>query len=98
MRREIKDILGLLIITLPLCAGLFFYWPHSPMYKDIIADQRLAAQTYLTRTYYDADSAYNREAMIKYYGFTDDEINPSKILRQLPESPCNQNLDGVNNR
>jgi len=92
MRKEVKDVLHLLLMLMPIFIGLVLFWFYSPMYADVKARERLAAQEYLSRTYFYPD-VVGREWLIEKYNFTDNEINPSKILHQfINETNCNQNL------
>ena len=84
MKKELKDVLQLLAMVLPLFAVMMLGWFVSPMYADVKAQQRLNVQGYLNKTYYFSPDPYiDRAGMIEYYGITDEEINTEKILRNF---------------
>ena len=103
MNKEIKDVLQLLAMVLPLFAFMVLGWFVSPMYADVKAQQRLAVQGYLNKTYYfPPDPNLDRAMMIEYFKITDEEINTEKILRNFAtitsvnnsKALYNQNLGG----
>ena len=84
MNKELKDVLQLLAMVLPLFAFMVLGWFVSPMYADVKAQQRFDVQGYLNKTYYfPADPTINRAGMIEYFKITDEEINTEKILRNF---------------
>lgn len=91
MKKEIKNTLQLLLLVLPLFGILVFGWLHSPMYADAIEKDRLAAQIYLTKTYYFHSPYFDeeRQAMMEHYGFTEEDIMPQR------ETHYNQNPSGL---
>jgi len=90
MNKEIKDALQLLAMILPVFALVIIGWCHSPMYVDIKAEGRFNARNYLIESYFFPNPLFDREAMIEDYGFTDDEINPEKVLRRFIEVQRNE--------
>lgn len=82
MNKQIKDILGMLLIVVPFMAGIVIWWQYSPMYHNIINSQRQAVQNYLIRTYYYSSPYYDKKALMNHYGFTDEDINPVKLLNR----------------
>ena len=92
MNKELKDVLQLLAMVLPLFAFMMLGWFLSPMYADVKAQQRLNVQGYLNKTYYFSPDPYiDRARMIEYFKITDAEINTEKILRNFAV------ITGVNN-
>jgi len=84
MNKELKDVLQLLAMVLPLFAFMMWGWFLSPMYTDVKVQQRLNVQGYLNETYYFTPDPYiDRAGMMEYYRITDEEINTEKILRNL---------------
>lgn len=72
MKKEVKDILQLLLLVLPLFGIMVFGWFHSPMYADAIEQNRVRAQIYLAKTYY--YSSYveeQRQMLMDHYGLTE---------------------------
>lgn len=96
MRKEVKDILQLLLLILPMFGITVFGWLHSPMYADVIEKDRLAAQIYLVKTYFFRSYFIDeeRQAMMEHYGFTEEDIHPTKIFKKWEESRYNRNLGG----
>lgn len=93
-----KDILGLLAIVLPACFIIFAVWLNSPMYEEVLREQRLAAQLYLVGTYsYDLTTRqpFLRENLIEHYGFKDEEINSGKIMERFIETQDTANKTEV---
>lgn len=82
IRSKLKELSGLMIIVIPVFALLYFSWHFTPMYRETITSQRIAAQSYLLNTYNDNAWAVDREALIKKYGFAEDEINPLLFIRK----------------
>lgn len=82
MSKEIKDVLQLLAFTVPLFAGLFVYWFHSPMYRESWELNRARAVAYLSAAYYyPADFVpEDRDKMMKYYKITEAEIHPQELF------------------
>ena len=96
MNKEIKSMLQLLALILPVFVLGVIGWLHSPMYANAKAEERQNAQDYLIENYFFPNPLFDREGMIKDYGFTDDEINPSVIFSQfIDETPPNQNPGGL---
>lgn len=87
MNKTVKDILGLLLIVLPFFGGMFAWWLYSPMYKDFLATERQNAREYLIKTYY--FDIRGKDAMIEFYGFADEEINPTKLFEKLANENAN---------
>jgi len=84
MNKELKDVLQLLAMVLPLFAFMMLGWFVSPMYAGVKAQQRLAVQGYLNKTYYfPPDLSLDRDRMIEHFKITDEEINTEKILRNF---------------
>lgn len=71
---ELKQVSMLLLLVLPLFAGAFLF-----SYANIRGAQRAQARAYLTENYY-MTSEQERQAIMKGYRLTDDEINPTKLL------------------
>lgn len=72
MKENIKNILQLLLLVLPLWGIMVFGWFHSPMYLEAIEKNRLAAQRYLTETYWYAPYvAEERQALMEHYGLNE---------------------------
>ena len=103
MNKELKDVLQLLAMVLPLFAFMMWGWFLSPMYADVKAQQRFDVQSYLNKTYYfPPDPNLDRAMMIEYFKITDEEINTEKILRNFAVitsvnntmTRCSQNLGG----
>ena len=81
MSKQLKDILGMMIIVIPLFVLLFFGWLHSPMYESEKLDRRIAAQSYLLQTYYYSGGP-DRQALIEKYDFKEYEIIPILFLKK----------------
>lgn len=86
MSKQLKDILGMMIIVIPLFVLLFFGWLHSPMYEREKLDRRIAAQHYLLQNYYYDTGGPNRKALIEKYDFKEDEITPVLFLKKYNSS------------
>lgn len=76
-----KDLLPIILICLVMFGGGLIYWLTSNTYKDIKIAQREAARDYVIQNYF-MPTPDNR-ILIEKYGFTDDEINPVKILHEI---------------
>jgi hypothetical protein len=85
MKQELKDVLGVLVILLPACVFIFIWWLNCPMYAETKEQERLGIQTYLTGHYYNPDIPY-KQVIMEHYGFTDADINPSKLVQQYVEA------------
>ena len=86
MKQQIKDLLGLMVIVIPMCALTLAVWFHSPMYEGALMAQRLNAAGILRQTYYFDHPAVDKQTMMEHYGFTDEDINPGKLLEQFREA------------
>lgn len=108
MNKEIKGVLQLLALILPVFALMITGWFFSPMYADVKTAERHDAQQYLNKTYYfPSNPSIDRKGMIEKYGLTDEEINPSKAFRGLldakgssneSQTHCSQNLGALEQR
>ena len=81
-REELKQVGQMLLVVLPLMIGLAVFMFNSPMYHDMQATKRAIAQSYLLKQYTLSDE---RDSIIDRYGFTDDEVDPIKLLRKWQE-------------
>jgi len=97
MNAELKNVLQLLAIIVPLFGVAVLGWFYSPMYAEVKASQeedyqrqRQWALEFIQSTYYhqNYEAEVNREAIIEYYGFTDEGINTGKTFK----THYNQNL------
>lgn len=89
MRKEIKDILVALAIVLPMCALILVWWFNSPMYAEVQAQQRLAAQSLLRQIYYFGEYGpveIDQQELMEKYGLTEEDIKPDGILGELDET------------
>lgn len=80
MNKTLKDTILMLLMVLPLFGGLFAWWLYSPMYKAFLNEQRINAQNYLIRNYY--YKIDGKADMMDFYGLTDNDTNPSKIMNR----------------
>lgn len=95
MNEEIKNVLGLLIVTLPLCAVMVAGWFFSPMYNNIKDLQRQYAIEYLVKTYWHGEVPGRQELMQKYH-LTENDINSSAFQEYIEsKTRCNKNLDAL---
>ena len=82
MNKEVKDVLQMLVLVVPIMAGCYFAWLQTPMYKDIKEQMRMQTQLYLQQTYYSNIPGLNKDEMMRKYGLTDADINPLKMLEK----------------
>lgn len=85
MHKEVRDIIGLLTIMLPLIALVIVGWYYSPMYLNHMEAQRFNAQMYLINTEYDSQTMVDRQQLIDQFNFTDDEITSKGTLDAMIE-------------
>lgn len=81
MQTRAKDIIILLLIMLPMFAAVIFGISRSPMMQGPTDEEVAQAQGYLMRNYYRMDNEMRNLA--NYYGLTDDDINPKKMLEKI---------------
>jgi len=89
VKQQTKDLLGLMVIVIPMCALTLAVWFHSPMYEGVLIAQRLNAAGILRQAYYFGDHGpvdIDKEGMIEHYGFTDEDINPGELLKSFIEA------------
>jgi len=85
-KSELKGIIWPTILTIILFSLFaFVVWPHTDMYKETKASQRLQAQAYLIKTYYDRSEHMQevREFYLEAFKLTDDDINPDMLLEGM---------------
>lgn len=84
MNADYVNTVKMLAIVLPIMALGVFGFLNSPMYKwekeRALESSRSYYQSILTEDYYKTYVPYDRDAIIDLYGFTDEDINPEKIV------------------
>lgn len=78
--KEAKEYKAFIIVLLALFAGIFIYWINSDFVKDIKASQREGARMAVVRANMHSFETYmperTRLALIKKYGFSENETSP----------------------
>ena len=83
MNTEVKNILQLLALILPLFAVMVVGWLNSPMYDGVKANERREAQILLLAQTYHTNASVNREALVEKYHFTEEELDLSLLWQQF---------------